>query len=369
MNNASTKTYNLLQKLQAINWIDAKTRVVIVEFSVYNPNQNQFAFGQLLVEFPASGGVRPSMDFKIQRLRRYMSGGDYETLLLEILVSVLLVVFYFFFQEVPQMMQMKWLYLASNYNRLDLLIYMIFFSIMGIQVHCLILERSVNWLTTDEFINLSQIATELYWQTNLIAIMVYVAWLKLLEYFSVFKKVSRLVVMIDMMLRELVNFVVLLVVAIGAYASAEFIAWGYKSNRSFTLGFSFFYRIQDMFNGGDFTDSLSQNRILGAFFACGFALSISLLLLNLLIAIITSAYELAKNENGDSYWAARQYDMVVNHEEPVKVVHMIDSIVFWLYDLFSHVWNELANIMSSMTCCRKQKLKRRAIVDDSLVYL
>jgi len=44
-------------ELQAWNWIDERTRAVIIEMNTLNPNVNSFVHSRILFEFPAAGGV------------------------------------------------------------------------------------------------------------------------------------------------------------------------------------------------------------------------------------------------------------------------------------------------------------------------
>ncbi len=50
-------TFAIAQELKEYGWIDRQTRAVFVEFTIYNPNANLFAFVSLLAEFPKTGGV------------------------------------------------------------------------------------------------------------------------------------------------------------------------------------------------------------------------------------------------------------------------------------------------------------------------
>jgi hypothetical protein len=46
-----------LTLLQNNNWIDRKTRAVVVEFAVFNPNINLTVVAEILFEFLPSGGI------------------------------------------------------------------------------------------------------------------------------------------------------------------------------------------------------------------------------------------------------------------------------------------------------------------------
>jgi hypothetical protein len=59
-----------LNDLNANLWLDRGTRVVFLDFTVYNANINLFCQIKLMVEFPASGGAVPSSSFSTVKLIR-----------------------------------------------------------------------------------------------------------------------------------------------------------------------------------------------------------------------------------------------------------------------------------------------------------
>lgn len=58
----------LIDDLKTSKWVDRQTRAVFVDFTVYNANANLFCTARLLFEFPASGGVRPSSEFRVVKM-------------------------------------------------------------------------------------------------------------------------------------------------------------------------------------------------------------------------------------------------------------------------------------------------------------
>lgn len=59
-----------LAELMGKLWLDRGTRVVFLDFTVYNANINLFCQIKLTVEFPASGGAVPSKSFSTVKLIR-----------------------------------------------------------------------------------------------------------------------------------------------------------------------------------------------------------------------------------------------------------------------------------------------------------
>ena len=65
---------NELGELNNYLWLDRGTRVVFLDFTVYNANINLFCQIKLTVEFPASGGAVPSRTFSTVKLIRVSRG-------------------------------------------------------------------------------------------------------------------------------------------------------------------------------------------------------------------------------------------------------------------------------------------------------
>ena len=49
-----------IEELKQNLWIEMGTRVVFIDFTVYNANMNMFAVVKLVFEFPAAGGDLPT---------------------------------------------------------------------------------------------------------------------------------------------------------------------------------------------------------------------------------------------------------------------------------------------------------------------
>jgi len=53
-----------LSQLHQLGWIDDKTRAVIIQCTLYNPNVQMFTSVTLLVEFLSTGGIIPTARFE-----------------------------------------------------------------------------------------------------------------------------------------------------------------------------------------------------------------------------------------------------------------------------------------------------------------
>ena len=106
--------------------------------------------------------------------------------------------------------------------------------------------------------------------------VVFIAWLKSIEFFAVFKDVSRLTVMIEMVALKLIPFFVVLLISILAFSSAEYIAYGYKDSNSYTWIFSLLSAVTRTFS---YDADLQNFEFMRSFYSIMFAISICLIML------------------------------------------------------------------------------------------
>ena len=74
------------------NWIDGNTRVLFVEFNVWNANTNLFNSITISFEFTSTGHIHVASDVEVIELYRYNGAGGMVTLLSEIILFIFVVV-------------------------------------------------------------------------------------------------------------------------------------------------------------------------------------------------------------------------------------------------------------------------------------
>ncbi|XP_054378752.2 polycystin-2-like protein 1 isoform X7 [Pongo abelii] len=109
-----------LRDLQEGLWLDRGTRVVFIDFSVYNANINLFCVLRLVVEFPATGGAIPSWQIRTVKLIRYVSNWDFFIVGCEVIFCVF--IFYYVVEEILELHIHRLRYLSSIWNILDLVV-------------------------------------------------------------------------------------------------------------------------------------------------------------------------------------------------------------------------------------------------------
>ena len=110
-------------------WVEMGTRVVFIDFSVYNANMNMFAVVKLVFEFPASGGVLPEGFYTVMKLIRYRSIYDYFIMASEFLLVAFLI--FYCVEEVIEIRALKKKYFHGLYNNLDYVVIVLCFLVLG----------------------------------------------------------------------------------------------------------------------------------------------------------------------------------------------------------------------------------------------
>jgi hypothetical protein len=93
-----------------------------------------------------------------------------------------------------------------------------------------------------------------------------------------------------------------------------YVAYGYLTENGYTWMWSFISRIDDTFGGSEFEGVRQYNRILGVAYQTGMFVIVLLVLLNVFIAILNSAYNEASEAIGDAHWARHQFTLVNDFE-------------------------------------------------------
>eukprot|EP00475_Leptophrys_vorax_P023469 TRINITY_DN3210_c1_g1_i1.p1 TRINITY_DN3210_c1_g1~~TRINITY_DN3210_c1_g1_i1.p1 ORF type:complete len:804 (-),score=179.16 TRINITY_DN3210_c1_g1_i1:73-2151(-) len=299
---------DLIEELMNGSWIDVKTRAVICEFPVYSPADNQFGWVQLLVEFPLVGSAIPSFEVSIDRLKRYFDSSDVFVWFLEIVVLISFILWSF--HNGMKLWCFGYTYFKSFYSWFFILMCSLFLSAFCLHFYGFLLEKEVNWNATDSFVNLSRLKVLWMWERACLSLFVLLAWFNLFEYAPVLNSISRFVVMIEFIIATLGPFFVVFLVFISAFSTSMYVAYGYKTDASQTWTWSFFSRIDDSFGGSDFAEVRQYNRVLGVALQTAVFIIVVLILLNLFIAILGSAYDEASEAIGDEYFAKYQFILI-----------------------------------------------------------
>uniref|UniRef100_A0A8D0XYL2 Polycystin-2-like protein 1 n=1 Tax=Sus scrofa TaxID=9823 RepID=A0A8D0XYL2_PIG len=286
-----------LRDLQEGLWLDRGTRVVFVDFSVYNANINLFCVLRLVVEFPATGGAIPSWQIRTVKLIRYVSNWDFFIIGCEIIFCIF--IFYYVVEEILELHIHRLHYLCSIWNILDLVVILLSVTAVGfhifrtLEVNRLIgkLLQQPNTYADFEFLA--------FWQTqynNMNAVNLFFAWIKIFKYISFNKTMTQLSSTLARCAKDILGFAVMFFIVFFAYAQLGYLLFGTQVENFSTFIKCIFTQFRIILGDFDYNAIDNANRILGPAYFVTYVFFVFFVLLNMFLAIINDTYSEVKEE-------------------------------------------------------------------------
>ncbi|XP_032106262.1 polycystic kidney disease 2-like 2 protein isoform X2 [Sapajus apella] len=273
LSKSKSETKNKFIDLRLNNWITRGTRVIFIDFSLYNANVNLFCIIRLVAEFPATGGIVTSWQFYSVKLLRYVSYYDYFIASCEIIFCIFL--FVFTTQEVKKIKEFKSDYFKSIWNWLELLL--------------LLLLKS-----TEKYPDFYFLAYWHIYYNNIIAITIFFAWIKIFKFISFNKTMSQLSSTLSRCIKDIVGFAIMFFIIFFAYAQLGFLVFGSQVDDFSTFQNSIFAQFRIVLGDFNFAGIQQANHILGPIYFITFIFFVFFVLLNMFLAIINDTYSEVK---------------------------------------------------------------------------
>jgi hypothetical protein len=211
-----TKALAKIKDLKKNLWIDRGTRAIFIDFTTYNPNINLYVVTKLIAEFPATGGLITSWQFRTLNLLENSSDAP-----IALYICFTLFVVFIAYYIIEELVEIKtlgfWPYFqSSGWNFLDIFtilisVMLVFFLIYRKYVINKIFSEayttngdSMESMDTESLQNSSSLALQIetyqfdtlgFWSaqfSNILAVLSFVAWIKLFKYISFNKTMSQL---------------------------------------------------------------------------------------------------------------------------------------------------------------------------------
>uniref|UniRef100_A0A8C6QE58 Polycystin-2-like protein 2 n=1 Tax=Nannospalax galili TaxID=1026970 RepID=A0A8C6QE58_NANGA len=295
LSKSKSKTKTKFIDLRLNSWITRGTRVVFIDFSVYNANVNLFCIIRLVAEFPATGGILTSWQFYSVKLLRYISYYDYFIASCEIIFCIFL--FVFTTQEIKRINEFKADYFKSIWNWLELLLLLLCFLTVSFYAHCnmqtfLFLGRLLK--STEKYADFYFLAHWHVYYNNIIAITTFFAWIKIFKFISFNKTMSQLSSTLSRCMKDIVGFAIMFFIIFFAYAQLGFLVFGSQVDDFSTFQNSIFAQFRIVLGDFNFAGIQQANWILGPIYFITFIFFVLFVLLNMFLAIINDTYSEVK---------------------------------------------------------------------------
>nr|XP_002119742.1 polycystin-2 isoform X2 [Ciona intestinalis] len=292
-----TKSLAIIKNLKENLWLDRGTRVVLVDFTVYNANINLFCVVRLVVEFPATGGAVPSYQFRTVKLLRYVTTYDYFLMGCEVLY--MLFILYYIVEEVLEIRKNKCSYFKSVWNCLDVLVILLSIVAFSFNIYRTITVDSLLGKLLDQPLTYPDFEFLGFWQmqyNNMVAIVVFFAWIKIFKYISFNRTMTQLQSTLSRCSKDIAGFAVMFFIIFLAYAQLGYLVFGTQVKDFSTFQESIFTQFRIILGDFDFHALEAANRVLGPIFFLTYVFFVFFVLLNMFLAIINDTYSEVKAE-------------------------------------------------------------------------
>ncbi|TMS38033.1 hypothetical protein L596_004847 [Steinernema carpocapsae] len=226
INNRSDSA-RLIANLKANRWISRGTRVIFIDFSVYNANLNLFCIVQLIIELPATGGVITMSNLNTMKLLRYVTTRDYVILGCEGIFCAFVI--YYLVEEIIEIFKWRCSYLTSFWNLMDLVVLATSGTAIYLSIYrTLLVRRKVETLLNGvtQYENLQSVVYAENRFTDSVAVLLFFSWIKLFKYVSFNKTMSQLNATLSRAAKDISGFGIMFGVMFFAYVQAGYMAFG-----------------------------------------------------------------------------------------------------------------------------------------------
>ncbi|XP_064637018.1 polycystin-1-like protein 2 [Lineus longissimus] len=290
------QTQKIIQELHDENWVDARTRAVFIEFTLYNGNVNLFASVIMVAEFMSAGGIQPTTEYKIFRLYSYVGGFGIVVLIAEIIFAIFVI--YYFFRESNHIRKQRLKYFKDFWNLME-------FATLTGAVTCVamyIMKKILGSVAMDalkesgssDFVNFQAIALwdELY--GSLQSSLVFIATIKFIKILKFNRRIGMLGSTISQAGKDLKVFIIAFFIYFLAFCQFAYLLFG----RTLSKYDNFIGAVEALFafalGDFDFEELKSASPILGPIFFFLYVGIVYFVLMAIFLTIINDSFAAVK---------------------------------------------------------------------------
>ena len=278
--------------LEEQSWLDQQTRAVFFEFTIYNAFTNFFCSVNLLLEKQITGGFYPYRQLHSLRLYHYVGAEAFITLVGEIIFVCVLG--YIFTRELKEARSRGIKnYFKDPWNYFDILGLVFSFTSIGLYFARMaatsLALRRINE-NRDSFVSFHYVSAIDQSFTILLALAVFVYFLKVLRLLRFNRKISLLSTTLIACTHTLFGFLLTYMLLFAAYAQLVYIVYG-RDMPEFASYQRCLSSLMEMTLGSsDFDQMNATNRILTGFIFFSYTLLNTCVYMNLFISILSETF-------------------------------------------------------------------------------
>lgn len=317
-------TLNSVSLMYDNNFVGPATRVVFLDWTIYNFNTGYYAVCRILFEVAPSGKWATTFDVDILMTRHLDAiaaiflDGDFLPLVGQIML--MLFVLGYSLEEMSEFVgfrsgrpYIKWEYFGDPWNLLDWLNLILIVLTFTQMVNTWSAASGVKFYTGDPtqaglltFTDLSTTAAGVRATTRIMAFNTVLVWVKAVKYISILPYITTFMETVTMTQRAIGSFTAIFCTALFGFVLAFSVAFGEQISTLRTPWNSFVFLMRSFLGNADMTVVLEASPFLASVLIFMFVLSMVFVILNVFFSIMICALADAKaaEEKSGTGWVA-----------------------------------------------------------------
>jgi hypothetical protein len=299
-----TRSQELLERLKTPkeSWVDAATRAVFIDFTVWNGNNGLYAVCRITFELAPTGNWINSFDSQVlsQRYITPFGFGKFEEWMMMVgEMCICLFVLYYIAEEVSEACILKSEYLEDGWNAVDLTNLVLLIVVLGIRIWTYKISGDIDvggndWNDPLYYTNFQGVADNVKLVRNINAFNAVLIWLKTVKYIDFIPYVTTLIWTIRMSWQMLVSFSCLFLPTFTGFVIAYNVGFGDRFSFLSNFWKALIFLSRSFLNDANMTVVYESNPLLGSMLILLFVLGVKFIILNLFYAILINAFADAK---------------------------------------------------------------------------
>ncbi|GFY37072.1 polycystin-2 [Trichonephila inaurata madagascariensis] len=303
------KLIKKMEYLEQTGWVNKDTRAVFVEFGTYNAQVNLFVVATIVAEFLPGGGVIPYYHIDPIRLLHYHTGSGLLQLLCQI--GFILFTLYYSIITLKALCKEGKRFFSQYWNVAELSNVLASYSIIGVEIYKMIITwRVLAIFTATEgtgYIKLQEalLLDEAF--CYLMGFLMSLTTLKFLKLLRFNKRIGGMIATVRLCAEELKGYGICLIITFLAFVTLFWMTLGRAVREFCSFASSFESSISMMLKKFNYYDMELASPIIAPLAFFTFALTASVILVNILLTIIIQSFEHVKH---DVQYQGNDYELI-----------------------------------------------------------
>ncbi|XP_077787790.1 polycystin-1-like protein 3 isoform X2 [Podarcis muralis] len=282
--------WRTLRYLERNNWLDKSTRVVFIEFVVYNANVNLFCAVTLILEANGIGALFSKSELQILRLYPDLQ------LVLQFIcaqITFLLLILYYIFVQGRQLKQQKWKYFSSKRNLLDASTILISVAAIGLYAKRRVLTEGIlkqHRQDRNKFISFYEMVEVDSALTYLIAFLVALTTIKLWNLLRLNPRMHLITQTLQKAWDEVLGFLLTLLVLLVGYAIVCNLMFGWSVDDYKTFFHSAVTIVGLLIGIFNYEEVIAVDPVFGAVLIVTSVISMVFVIINLFVSALLTTF-------------------------------------------------------------------------------